>query len=71
MLAEAIGEGDVFDGITETGGTFDVNAIVEGRIIRIEDDAVLVDVGFKSEGTIDKDEWEEHEDLAIPLVRPG
>ncbi len=46
----------------ETEQDFDVNKIVEGRIIRIDDDAVLVDVGFKSEGTIHRNEWDETED---------
>ncbi len=41
---------------------FDVNNIVEGRIIRIDDESVLVDVGFKSEGTVPLYEWEDHED---------
>ncbi len=46
----------------EAEGDFDVNKIVEGRIVRIEGDAVLVDVGYKSEGTISLDEWDEHDD---------
>ncbi len=37
----------------------DVNSIVQGRVIRIDEDRVLVDVGFKSEGTIPLSEWEE------------
>jgi small subunit ribosomal protein S1 len=41
---------------------FDVNKIVDGRVIRVDDDSVLVDVGFKSEGTIPLDEWDENED---------
>jgi small subunit ribosomal protein S1 len=40
---------------------FDTNRIVEGRIIRVDEDQVLVDVGFKSEGTISRSEWDEHE----------
>ncbi|WP_148073161.1 30S ribosomal protein S1 [Bythopirellula goksoeyrii] len=39
----------------------DVNQIVEGKIIRIDDEFVLVDVGYKSEGTIARDEWDEEE----------
>jgi small subunit ribosomal protein S1 len=39
----------------------DLNSIVEGRVIRIDEDRVLVDVGFKSEGTIPLSEWEEEE----------
>ena len=37
---------------------FDINKIVEGRIVRIEDELVLVDVGFKSEGSIPLSEWD-------------
>ena len=36
---------------------FDVNKIVEGKILRIETENVLVDIGFKSEGLISLDEW--------------
>ncbi len=46
----------------ETEGDFDVNKIVEGRIVRVDDDSVLIDVGYKSEGTISRDEWDESED---------
>jgi small subunit ribosomal protein S1 len=38
------------------------NAIVEGRIIRVDDEFVLVDVGYKSEGQIPRHEWDETED---------
>ncbi len=38
------------------------NKIIEGRVLRIEGDNVLVDVGYKSEGTIALAEWEEGED---------
>ena len=36
---------------------FAVNNIVTGKIIRIDDGSVLVDVGFKSEGTVPLSEW--------------
>ncbi|MEE8452552.1 MAG: S1 RNA-binding domain-containing protein, partial [Thermoguttaceae bacterium] len=36
-----------------------VNQIVEGKILRVEGDFVLVDVGYKSEGVILKNEWDE------------
>jgi small subunit ribosomal protein S1 len=43
-----------------TGGPdFEVNRIVEGRILRVEETMVMVDIGFKSEGSIPLDEWEE------------
>src|SRR4029079_13893393 len=35
------------------------NQIVEGRGLRLDDDFVLVDVGYKSEGIIPRNEWEE------------
>ncbi len=38
------------------------NSIVEGRIIRVDDEFVLVDVGFKSEGQIARSEWDESEE---------
>ncbi len=38
-----------------------INQIVEGRVIRVDDEFVLVDVGYKSEGTIPRNEWEEDE----------
>ena len=42
----------------ETSRTFDSNEIVQGTIIRVDDDEVLVDVGFKSEGLVLREEWE-------------
>ena len=50
-----------YDAMEQTA-EIDVNQIVDGRIIRVDDDRVLVDVGFKSEGMIHRDEWEEEED---------
>ena len=35
------------------------NKIVEGKIVRIENEHVIVDVGYKSEGSIPITEWEE------------
>jgi small subunit ribosomal protein S1 len=50
------------------GASADVqlNQIVEGRILRIEKEMVLVDVGYKSEGVIPLNEWEEHEEPPTP-----
>ncbi len=41
---------------------FDLNKIVDGKIIRVDDEVVLVDIAFKSEGTIPRSEWESHEE---------
>jgi len=43
------------------------NQIVPGKILKVEDDYVLVDVGYKSEGVVLRNEWEEHE----PVPEPG
>ncbi len=39
----------------------DVNQIVEGKIIRIDGEFVLIDVGYKSEGTVALNEWEDED----------
>ena len=41
---------------------FELNKIVDGTIIRIDREMVLIDVGFKSEGMVSRSEWGEHED---------
>jgi len=43
------------------------NQIVSGRILRVENDLVLIDVGYKSEGVIPLSEWDENE----PPPQPG
>ena len=40
--------------------------IVEGRVLRTEGGFLLVDVGYKSEGIIPLDEWEENEERPQP-----
>jgi small subunit ribosomal protein S1 len=60
-FADVTDDGTVL-GTMEGEASFNVNSIVEGRIIRIDDDIVLVDVGFKSEGSIPINEWEEGEE---------
>jgi small subunit ribosomal protein S1 len=41
--------------------TLTVNAVLEGRVLRVDDEFVLVDVGYKSEGHIPRNEWDESE----------
>ena len=48
--------------LIDTDRGFEVNKIIEGRVIRIDEDTVLVDVGFKSEGSIPRHEWDDNED---------
>ncbi len=49
-------------GLIDTQQDFDVNKIVDGTVVRVDDDSALVDVGFKSEGSIPLDEWDDSED---------
>jgi small subunit ribosomal protein S1 len=39
------------------------NQIVQGKVLRIDDDFILVDVGYKSEGIIPRNEWEEGDEV--------
>ncbi len=48
--------------LIDTDRGFAINKIIEGRVIRIDEDTVLVDVGFKSEGSIPRNEWDEQEE---------
>ncbi len=59
-LNEAM-EGTPPEEIDWGGGDIAVNQIVEGKIIRVEGDHVLVDVGYKSEGVILRREWDDSE----------
>jgi small subunit ribosomal protein S1 len=53
--------------ITGTGGGVDVNSIIDGSVVRVEGDEVLIDIGYKSEGIVPLDEW----DSDAPLPKPG
>ncbi|MBI84721.1 MAG: 30S ribosomal protein S1 [Planctomycetaceae bacterium] len=60
---------EALSGVAETGlatieaeHAIGVNKIVDGRVIRVDDEQVLVDIGYKSEGTIPLREWEEDEE---------
>ncbi|MCL4114667.1 UNVERIFIED_CONTAM: hypothetical protein GTU68_058750 [Idotea baltica] len=47
--------------INERAQAFDINEIISGKIIRIDSDEVLVDIGYKSEGIVQADEWDDEE----------
>ena len=57
-------EGFTDEGMDPTGSnqSFDVNKIVVGRILRVADGMVMIDIGFKSEGSISLNEWDEGEE---------
>ena len=58
QLEEALG-GISPDEMDWGGEEVTANKIVEGKIVRIENEHVIVDVGYKSEGAIPLVEWEE------------
>jgi small subunit ribosomal protein S1 len=64
-LADA-SEGRSLDEMDWTTQELDLNKIVEGKVLRVEDEYVLVDVGYKSEGIIFRSEWDEGESLPAP-----
>ncbi len=44
--------------------------IVEGKIVRVDDEFVIVDVGYKSEGMVARSEWEEDEETGEAADEP-
>jgi len=41
--------------------TYGLNDILTGTIVRVDNEEVVVDIGFKSEGVVQRDEWDEYE----------
>ncbi|MDR3611338.1 MAG: 30S ribosomal protein S1 [Ignavibacteriaceae bacterium] len=39
--------------------------LIKGKIVRVVDDNVIIDVGFKSEGSIPKSEFKEYEEIKV------
>ena len=60
-IQQVLGGGDFGQKIVE-GKEITPNEIIEGKIVRIEKEFVIVDVGYKSEGQIPISEWEEGEE---------
>ncbi len=59
--------GSVEDWLPAEAQQFEVNKIVEGRVANLLGDDVIVDVGYKSEGIIPKNEWyDEGADKVVP-----
>jgi small subunit ribosomal protein S1 len=59
-------DGNAPEDLDWTTREMDLNQIVQGKVLRVEGDVVLVDVGYKSEGIIFRSEWEEGEVLPEP-----
>ena len=61
----ALDNGD-FDSKIVEGKEIIPNEIIDGKIVRIEKEFVIVDVGYKSEGQIPLAEWEEEGEVPVP-----
>ena len=48
---------------------YDVNAVLEGTVVRVEGDEVLIDIGYKSEGIVPIEEWSETDEPPVPGMR--
>jgi small subunit ribosomal protein S1 len=61
-LAAMVGEESPdMDQLQAGSPSFEIGSIVNGRVISIDGDRVTVDIGFKAEGLVDIDEWENDE----------
>ena len=57
LLPEEEFDDIILEGLESFNQQFDVNQIVEGKIVSVTSDYVTMDVGFKSEGAIARNEW--------------
>ncbi len=39
--------------------SYDINQIITGTIVRVDHEEVVVDIGYKSEGVVQRDEWDD------------
>jgi small subunit ribosomal protein S1 len=66
QLADLFADDSVLDNVIvgqeeDVDADFQLNKIVEGTIVKVDDEIVLVDIGFKSEGNIFRHEWDANE----------
>jgi len=45
----------------EQAQAYDLSQILTGTIVRVDNEEVVVDIGYKSEGVVQRDEWDESE----------
>lgn len=60
------GSFDLDEEIQKEAQTYDINDILTGTVVRVDDEEVVVDIGYKSEGVVQRDEWEEGQALPEP-----
>ncbi len=62
LLSEEDMDDMILEGLEGLNAGFDVNQIVNGKVVEINSDYVVIDVGFKSEGAVSVNEWDEGEE---------
>ncbi len=49
----------------EGNQSFEVDSILKGVVVSVDDDAVMVDVGYKAEGVVPRDQFDERDEIKI------
>ena len=65
-LDAILGDIDLDGEIHLQARTYDINDILNGTVVRVDSEEVVVDIGYKSEGVIQREEWEDGEVLPKP-----
>src|SRR5438552_18995822 len=68
IFSSAPGGSNEGDWVPTDEQVFEVNKIIKGRVMALQGDDVVVDVGYKSEGIIPLNEW--HDEGADKVVPP-
>ncbi len=63
---EDLSTDDLEQQLDESVRDYSVNTVLKGRVVNIVDDDVMIDVGYKSEGIVDRAEWDDPS-----LIEPG
>src|SRR5438067_7884923 len=63
--------GEAADWLPQDDQVFEVNKIVNGRVLNVVGDEVWIDVGYKSEGVIPLQEWYDEGEDKIKPPQPG
>jgi small subunit ribosomal protein S1 len=62
---EGLSEDELEKSLDESVRDYHVNTILEGRVVSVSNDEVMVDVGYKSEGAVPRYEWQSSEALEV------
>ncbi|MDA0832128.1 MAG: 30S ribosomal protein S1 [Planctomycetota bacterium] len=67
MVTDVHGAETDLDTVYDQGSTtIGANQILDGVVLRVDGEEVLVDIGYKSEGIVPIDEWSDSDELPVP-----